>query len=111
MKQILIICLLIMSGTITGQTILTNIASVVGNNENKSIVYRNDTFYIKTDFILWSNPEGSVIYYIDNYSKISDNAYIINCNTYGKLCTFIVHFSENYVIVNNNLIFYKIYKL
>ena len=111
MKQILIICLLSISGIITGQTILTNVASIVGNNEAKNIRYRNDTFYIKNNLILWNSVEGSVIYYVDNYSKISDNKYIINCNTYGKLCTFIVHFSENYVIINNNIIFCKILKL
>jgi uncharacterized membrane protein len=111
MRHLLIICLLSISTIITGQTILTNVVSIVGNNEAKNIRYRNDTFYIKNNLILWNSIEGSVIYYIDNYSKISDNKYIIHCNTYGKLATFIVHFGENYVIINSSIIFCKILKL
>ena len=109
MKQILILLLLFISSFITAQTIITNTIMVV--NDPTSIIYRTDTFYIKSDIIVWYSDVGPIIYDIVSYTKISDDFYTIFCNTNGKIITFMVNFHEKYIKVGNNLLFYNYTRL
>lgn len=92
------------------QTITTNIVSSLNTNR-ESIIFRNDIFNIKSTFIIWDAPEVSTLYYITNYIKLAENKYIIYCNTNGKLINFIVDFTNNYIIINNELLFTNSTKL
>ena len=110
MKNFLIIVILFVSTIMYSQTITTNIVSSLNTNR-ESIIFRNDIFNIKSTFIIWDAPEVSTLYYITNYIKLAENKYIIYCNTNGKLINFIVDFTNNYIIINNELLFTNSTKL
>lgn len=110
MKKFLIIVMLFVSTIMYSQTITTNIVSSLNTNR-ESIIFRNDIFNIKSTFIIWDAPEASTLYYITNYIKLAENKYIIYCNTNGKLINFIVDFTNNYIIINNELLFTSSTKL
>jgi hypothetical protein len=110
MKKFLIIIMLFVSTIMYSQTITTNIVSSL-NESKENVIFRNDVFNIKSTFIIWDAPETSTLYYITNYIKLADNKYIIYCNTNGKLINFTVDFTNNYIIINNKLLFTSSIKL
>lgn len=109
MKRYLIIIILFINNITIAQTIFTTGISLI--DKPTIYAYEDNMFIVKKDFIVWTAKNASYIYNIVSYNKLSDNIYIIYCNTDGKLCTFIIDFSNNYVIVNNNLVFSKVTKL
>jgi len=107
MKQYLIIILLFLSSIITAQTIITNVVTGIHPETTQGIIIRQDTFYFKSNLIIWNAVEQSTLYHIANYTKLANNVYTIYCSTNNKVIIFIVDFNKGYVILNNDLLFSK----
>ena len=107
MKTYLIGLLIVISTIGKAQTIITDAASIIVNGEARSIIYRSDIFHIKENSIIWYSKEAVVLYYINSYTKLSENKFVIHCITNGKHITFIVDFSESFIMLNKDLMFFK----
>lgn len=109
MKHLIVFVLSLMSVVSMAQKISTDIVTL--KEDRSSVVFRKDVFDFKDTFIIWTSPDGMYMYNISNYTKISDDIYLIECSTQGKPALFLVNFDSHVIIVNESLIFVNSIKL
>lgn len=109
MKKLIFLLLLFINTLVFSQKITTNVVSLL--DDKSSLLFRTDVFEFKETFIIWTSEDGMYMYNINNYTKIDDGIYLINCVNEGKLSSFFVNFNNHSIKVNDDLIFVNSSKL